>query len=85
MKAMSNWNPSKRIDGEFCRTNQERADAALKGLYGYTATRDDRDVEDDIRTDLTDLLADLYHYAASQGIDLDNVIPTARHHFEAER
>lgn len=85
MKAISNWNPTKRIDGEFCRTNQERANAALKGLHGYTVAREDRDLEEDIRTDLIDLLADLYHYAASQGIDLEDVIPTARRHFEAER
>lgn len=85
MRHLKNWNASKRVDGEFCRSNQERADAALKGLQGYMAAREECDLEGDIRTDLTDLLADLYHYAASQGIDLEDMIHTAKHHFESER
>lgn len=85
MPTLKNWKASKRVDGRFCRSNQDRVNAAEAGLWGYALEKEGRLGYDDIRAMLIDLQSDLYHYAASQGIDLEEIITSARMNFESER
>ena len=85
MPTLKNWKASKRIDGEFCRSNQERANAAKVGLHSYALEKEGRPRYDDLRSMLIDLQSDLCHLAASQGIDPEEIISSAHMNFESER
>lgn len=85
MPKLKGWNPRRRIDGTGTRRNADRADAGLTAVSAYARTKPDLNRYDSDSDLLTDLLADLYHYAASIGIDIRNNIKSAEFHFESER
>lgn len=85
MRHLKNWHPKRRVDGKGSRSNEERADSAQAALSAYLQAKGQRPEADDLTGELSDLLADLFHYAASEGIYLENNILTARMHFDAER
>jgi hypothetical protein len=60
-------------------TNEDRAVRAVPALKQYM------DADFDEPTNITDLLADLMHYAAHQDIDFDRCLETAEIHFHAEK
>ena len=60
-------------------TNEERAERARKALDACDLQ------EDDIEDGIVDLMADLLHLINQQtGLDIDQVLDTARMHYEAE-
>ncbi len=85
MKRLANWKPQKRIDGPGSRSNEERACSGEVALTAYLKYKGERMRSIELSDDLSDLLADLYHYAASEGLDLENNIKTAEMHFNAEQ
>jgi hypothetical protein len=60
-------------------TNEDRAVRAVTALKQYM------DEDFDEPTNITDLLADLMHFAAQQDIDFDRCLETAEIHFNAEK
>lgn len=87
MEHLKNWKASKRVDGKGTRSNQERANAGRTALSAYAACRDEKEmlIPEELLYSLTDLVADLFHYAASIGHDPEAIGTTALMHFDAER
>lgn len=87
MKHLKNWKPSKRVDGKGSRSNQERADAGENSLIAYAEFKEEKEVlaPEELSGSLSDLVADLFHYAASLGHDPEVISKTALMHFESER
>jgi hypothetical protein len=85
MKPIRNWKASKRVDGKSGRSNQDRADCAKVALDAYGIAKEGREAYDSVEACLSDLLADIYHYSASQGIDPTKIAELAVIHFESER
>jgi hypothetical protein len=65
-------------------TNQDRAQRIPPALAAYVAATGDGNGEPD-ETTMRDLLADLMHYSQQNGIDFDQELRIARHHYEHER
>lgn len=70
-------------------TNADRARWARNALAVFTAETyggDHPDTMDrgDLETAVSDLIADLLHFAVSQGFDADEILRSASFHFEAE-
>lgn len=66
-------------------TNLSRAQLAKDALEAYRPeTSFPPWTEDDFRDRLTDLLADLMHYANAHDLDFDECLDTARYHYEEE-
>lgn len=84
MKHLKNWKPSKRVDGKEGRSNQDRADMAYEAMQHYLKMKGEYHRQDD-PGDVTDLMADLLHYAASIGMQPVQQTETALIHFESER
>ena len=85
MKHLKNWKASKRVDGKGSRSNQERANCAKIALDAYGIAKEGREVYGAVGACLSDILADLFHYAASQGVDPAKLAGLATLHFESER
>jgi hypothetical protein len=67
-------------------TNQDRADRADRALrYHFNLHTQGATFEDEIPHPLTDLLADLRHWADSEGIDFDVAFDIANRHYSAEK
>lgn len=62
-------------------SNNDRADIARTVTTQYMATKGS---DDDLETGITDLLADLMHLCAAQGVDFERALGLAREHFNAE-
>lgn len=62
-------------------TNNERAARARATTTQYVA---DKGTDDDLATGIMDLLADLMHLCAAQGMDFRRALDVACEHFEAE-
>lgn len=60
--------------------NKDRADFAREAMEAYTA----RKGSDEPQTDLVDLLGDLRHFAAEEGLDFEAAVQTSLMHFEEE-
>lgn len=70
-------------------TNADRARWAKNALAVFTAETYGGDHPDtmfrgDLETAVSDLIADLLHFAVRQGFDTDEIIRSAVFHFEAE-
>lgn len=87
MKHLKNWKASKRIDGKGSWSNQERADAGENSLIAYASFKEEKEglTPEELNGSLSDLVADLLHYAASIGHDPEVISKTALMHFEIER
>ena len=87
MKRLKNWKASKRVDGKGSRSNQERADAGENSLVAYAVFKNEKEMlmPEELYYSLSDLVADLYHYAASIGQDPEMIGQNALMHFDAER
>jgi len=85
MAKLKGWRPKRRVDGAGNRCNADRAEAGLTVVLAYARTKPDLNRYDSDSDLLTDLLADLYHYAASIGVDLAQNAQSAKFHFEVER
>lgn len=85
-KPIKNWKARKRVDGKGTPNNKERAYSAEKVLLYYDEAKEDSR-EDFGSSDsvLIDLLSDLCHYAASQGIEPERILRMASYNFEDER
>jgi hypothetical protein len=86
MKHIKNWKASKRVDGKGSRSNGERAACAGSAVTAYFVAKEGRPVAyDELSSCLGDMLADLYHYAASEGIEPERIAALAQLHFDSER
>lgn len=70
-------------------TNHDRAEWAKEALAVFTCRTYSGDHPDtmhrgDLETAVSDLIADLLHFAAGQGFDTSAVLAAATLHFEAE-
>lgn len=70
-------------------TNRDRAEWAKEALAVFTCRTYSGDHPDtmhrgDLETAVSDLIADLLHFAAGQGFDTSAVLAAATLHFEAE-
>ena len=66
-------------------TNMQRAAWAKAAVLGYSAAKDEaRFLYDEEESVFGDMLADLMHYAALAGFDIDEHTERARMHYEAE-
>lgn len=86
MKPIRNWKASKRADGKNTPSNKDRAYCAEVVLEHYYEVKEGRPTAyDSLDTCLIDLLSDLSHYAASQGIEPERLFHAASLNFESER
>lgn len=63
-------------------SNEERAERAATACSAYSQTKG---TDDDMEACIGDLMADLLHYAASEGLDPETLHRRAIMHFEDER
>lgn len=61
--------------------NRDRADFARRAMEAYTAAKGG----DEPQSELVDLLSDLRHYAAEEGLDFESALGTSEMHFEEEK
>lgn len=64
--------------------NDERAEWAASAVDAFADITNMRNAGEDDETILTDLLADLRHWADREGIDWKAVVTTAEMHYDAE-
>ncbi|MDA8140775.1 MAG: hypothetical protein M0036_19175 [Desulfobacteraceae bacterium] len=60
-------------------TNQERIERAMTAMSSANYGENDS-----LDAGMCDLIADLLHFCAQEGLDFDSILNTARMHFEAE-
>jgi hypothetical protein len=63
--------------GEAASLNMKRIEQGRQAVAGYNGDWDEW-------TNLIDLLADVMHWAASEGLSFDEALRIARNHFAAE-
>ena len=86
MRHIKNWKASKRVDGKNTPSNKDRAYCAEVVLEYYYEVKEGRvKAHDSLDTCLLDLLSDLSHYAASQGIEPERLFHVAYINFQSER
>jgi len=64
-------------------TNKERAMDALEALDAWKGTKGDLNGQTD-EENITDMVADLLHYATHKGVEVEYVLRNAKMHFESE-
>ncbi len=86
MKPIKHWKASKRINGKGSPTNGDRAHVIEMTLPHYYEAKEGHTVAyDALDSCLIDLMSDLFHYAASQGIEPSSLVSSASINFESER
>lgn len=78
-KTKVQWRRRAKDESGIC--NEDRAEWGQSAVEAYTAIK----WGDDDRGDIVDCMADLMHYAASLGIEPEEIVRSATNHFEAER
>ncbi len=74
------WRKRKKDEAGIC--NEDRADRAATACEAYSQTKG---TDDDMESSIGDLMADLLHYCAQEGLDPERMRDRAWMHFEAER
>lgn len=70
----------KKFNEEKNGTRAESGAAALEGFYEACSDA----VDEDTATNLTDLIADVMHYAHREGYDAKSIVYMAQLHYEEE-
>lgn len=66
------------------RTNEDRAERAMSALNQYVNVEGDDPNANDWQTWLQDMLTDLRHLCARDGLDFDAAVASSEFHFDAE-